>query len=237
MLADYYLGKKDCPETKIVVLSDPHVMAPELLASEGYAWTEYMDSQRKMVDYSQALFDEMVAKLKDEIRPDLVMITGSLISYPCDYREVTLSGDLMELSLTTGHISSLTGDDTFSSELAREHLHNSVKKAVRERIEAKVGDATKLMAAVIESMASLVADAFIVHAEGNEAYVDTGAIISGLTLAFIMEKETEEMCRSMLEDKAPYGIAGRENVTDDLILSIADRLDIHEIVKRIFEDK
>ena len=29
------------------------------------------------------------------------------------------------------------------------------------------------------------------------------------------------MCESMLQDKAPYGIEGRENVTDDLNLSIS----------------
>ena len=43
----------------------------------------------------------------------------------------------------------------------------------------------------------------------------------------------EDMCRSMLEDKAPYGVEGRENVTNDLILSIIDRLDIDEIVNLI----
>lgn len=432
---DYYLKKADCNDTKIVVLSDPHVMAPELLVSKGSAWTNYMSSQRKMVDYSQALFDEMVAKIKDEIKPDLVLITGdltkdgekwshayvkgkldelreaniqtlvipgnhdrggnvdavvydgasmtpaevatdswfatqyadygygeesereatsltyacepfedlvvigidsgikgsvsaetlnwvvdkakaattsgkrviammhhpliphvsnaeslvptyvvsnhdhirkalidagvkviftghfhtsdiamdydeaivkeiydvntgSLISYPCDYREVTISGDLMELNLMTGHITSLTDDDSFSSEMAKERLHSSVKKAIQERIKAKVGaQVAALMGSVIESMASLVADAFIIHAEGNEADVDTDAIMTGLKPAFIIEEGSEEMCRSMLEDKAPYGIEVRENVTDDLILSIVDRLDINEIVSLIFEDK
>lgn len=434
VLIDYYLKKKDCPDTKIVVLSDPHVMAPELLVSKGYAWNKYMENQRKMVDYSQALFDEMVAKIKDEIKPDLVLITGdltkdgeqlshvyvkgkldelrasgirtlvipgnhdrggnddavvynglistptevatnewfamqyadygygetsereattltyacepisdlvvigidsgidgvlseetlswvvekakaattsgkrviammhhpliphvtkadmlvptyvifnydhirealidagvkviftghfhtsdiakdyneeltkeifdvntgSLISYPCDYREVTISGDLMELSLTTGHITSLTGDDTFSSDMAKNRLHNSVKAAVKAKIETKVGAAAKMLATMIESMATLVADAFIIHAEGNEADVDSDAIMNGLAFAFMMEKGTEDMCRSMLEDKAPYGIEGRENVTDDLILSIVDRLEIVEIVNRIFEGK
>ena len=72
-------GQMDMPKTKrIVVFSDPHVMAPELLVSEGEAWTNYISGQRKMVDYSQALFDEMVAKIKDEIKPDLVLITGDL---------------------------------------------------------------------------------------------------------------------------------------------------------------
>ena len=432
---DYYLKKADCKDIKIVVLSDPHVMAPELLVSKGSAWTNYMSSQRKMVDYSQALFDEMVTKLKDEIKPDLVLITGdltkdgeklshayvkgkldelrasgirtlvipgnhdygdnidavvydgasmtpvevatdewfamqyadygygedsereptsltyacepvndlvvigidsgiegsvseetlnwvteraeaatsngkrviammhhpliphvsnaeslvptyvvsnhdhirkalidagvkviftghfhtsdiakdydedivkeiydvntgSLISYPCDYREVTISGDLMELNLTTGHITSLTDDDSFSSEMAKERLRSSVKKAIQERIEAKVGAMVALIpSSMIESMASLVADAFIIHAEGNEADVDTDAIMTGLVPAFIMEEGSEDMCRSMLEDKAPYGIEGRENVTDDLILNILDRLSIEDIVNQIFEDK
>lgn len=435
VLINYYLEQKDSPKTKIVVLSDPHVMAPELLVSNGYAWTKYMNGQRKMVDYSQALFDEMVIRLKDEIKPDLVLITGdltkdgerlsheyvkgkldelrasgirtlvipgnhdrggsidavvydniltypaevatnewfatqyadygygessereattltyacepvsnlvvigidsgiegtlsaqtlswvvdkakaatasgkrviammhhpliphvtnaeslvptyvvsnhdyirnalidagikviftghfhtsdiakdyndeitkeifdvntgSLISYPCDYREVTISDDLMQLSLTTGHITSLTGDDNFSSDMAKARLHSSVKKMVKEKMEAKAGIAAKLMAATIESMATLVADAFIVHAEGNEADVDTEAIMKGLSPAFIMMSGTEDMCRSMLEDKAPYGIEGRENVTNDLILSIIiDRTDIDEIVNRILEGK
>ena len=166
------------------------------------------------------------------------MNTGSLISYPCDYREVTISDDLMQLSLTTGHITSLTGDDNFSSDMAKARLHSSVKKMVKEKMEAKAGIAAKLMAATIESMATLVADAFIVHAEGNEADVDTEAIMKGLSPAFIMMSGTEDMCRSMLEDKAPYGIEGRENVTNDLILSIIiDRTDIDEIVNRILEGK
>ena len=151
---------------------------------------------------------------------------------------MTISGDLMELNLTTGHITSLTDDDSFSSEMAKERLRSSVKKAIQERIEAKVGAMVALIpSSMIESMASLVADAFIIHAEGNEADVDTDAIMTGLVPAFIMEEGSEDMCRSMLEDKAPYGIEGRENVTDDLILNILDRLSIEDIVNQIFEDK
>ena len=64
--------------SKIVVLSDPHVMAPELLVNEGTAWTNYLAGQRKLVDYSKALFDEMILRLKRDIRPGLVLITGDL---------------------------------------------------------------------------------------------------------------------------------------------------------------
>lgn len=409
-------------DKKIVVLSDPHVMSPKLLVSEGDAWTDYLSGQRKMVDYSQALFDEMVTKIKDEIKPDLVLITGdltkdgeqlshtyvvskldelrgvgiqtlvipgnhdrgdnedavsydgatttpadvatddwfatqyanygygssskretstltyacepieglvvmgidsgtdgklssttlewivgkasaaqesgkrviammhhpliphvtnaeslvptyvisdydnirkalidagvkvvftghfhtsdiakdfddeltteiydvntgSLISYPCDYREVSISGDLTELSLTTGHITSLAGDETFTADYAKARLHESVKKAVKEKITAKItamlgAAAAAFMSDDIETMADNVANAFIIHAEGNEADVDTEDIMSALSAAFSVMLGTEAMCKSMLEDKAPYGEEGRVNVTDDLSLTV-----------------
>ena len=63
---------------KMVVLSDPHVMAPELLVSEGTAWTTYLNGQRKLVDYSQRLFDNMIVRIKRNLRPGLVLISGDL---------------------------------------------------------------------------------------------------------------------------------------------------------------
>ena len=64
--------------SKIVVLADPHVMAQELLVNEGTAWTNYLTGQRKLVEYSKTLFDEMIVRLKNDIRPGLVLITGDL---------------------------------------------------------------------------------------------------------------------------------------------------------------
>ena len=63
---------------KMVVLSDPHVMAPGLLLSEGTAWTTYLNGQRKLVDYSQRLFDDMIVRIKRNLRPGLVLISGDL---------------------------------------------------------------------------------------------------------------------------------------------------------------
>ena len=63
---------------KMVVLSDPHVMAPELLVNMGTAWTTYLSGQRKLVDYSQRLFDDMIARIKRDLRPGLVLISGDL---------------------------------------------------------------------------------------------------------------------------------------------------------------
>lgn len=410
-------------DQKLVVLSDPHVMAPELLVSEGKAWTNYLKGQRKMIDYSARLFDEMVSRIKSNLHPDLVLITGdltkdgeqlshayvktkldelrsegiqvlvvpgnhdhdgnrnavsydgagtaavevatndwfaaqyadygygpssereastltyacepidglvvigidsgrngelssttldwvcdkarkassegkrviammhhpliphvthaetlvrtyvikdfdtirqalieagikviftghfhtsdiakdfndsltkeiydvntgSLVSYPCDYREVTLSDDLSELRLTTSHITSLPNDDTFSSDYAKECLHSAVKQMVKEIAKAKVRKeagalGVKLMAKKINKVSTAAADAFIIHAEGNEGQVDTSDIMESFEQIFQMVKGSREMCESMLQDKAPYGIEGRENVTDDLNLSIS----------------
>ena len=410
-------------DQKLVVLSDPHVMAPELLVSEGKAWTNYLKGQRKMIDYSARLFDEMVSRIKNDLHPDLVLITGdltkdgeqlshayvktkldelrsegiqvlvvpgnhdhdgnrnavsydgagtaavevatndwfaaqyadygygpssereastltyacepieglvvigidsgrngelssttldwvcdkarkassegkrviammhhpliphvthaetlvrtyvikdfdtirqalieagikviftghfhtsdiakdfndsltkeiydvntgSLISYPCDYREVTLSDDLSELRLTTSHITTLPNDDTFSSDYAKECLHSAVKQMVKEIAKAKVRKeagalGVKLMAKKINKVSTAAADAFIIHAEGNEGQVDTSDIMESFEQIFQMVKGSREMCESMLQDKAPYGIEGRENVTDDLNLSIS----------------
>ena len=63
---------------KVVVLSDPHVMAPGLLKNEGTAWTTYLNGQRKMVDNSKLLFDDMITRIKENINPELVLITGDL---------------------------------------------------------------------------------------------------------------------------------------------------------------
>jgi predicted MPP superfamily phosphohydrolase len=63
---------------KIVVVSDPHVMAPGLLVSAGDAWNNYLNDQRKLVDYSKPLFDEMIRRIKEDIQPELVLVTGDL---------------------------------------------------------------------------------------------------------------------------------------------------------------
>ena len=46
-------------QKKIYVLSDLHVMAPELLVSDGDAWQKYLADDRKMVDQSQPIFDAL----------------------------------------------------------------------------------------------------------------------------------------------------------------------------------
>lgn len=64
-------------DTKITVLSDIHVMAPELIVSDGSAWQNYLEGKRAMIDYSTQLFDELIPQLIAD-KPDLLLITGDL---------------------------------------------------------------------------------------------------------------------------------------------------------------
>ena len=77
LLVGIWCGVGAQTQKKIVVLSDPHVMAPSLLVSEGTAWTNYLNRERKMVDNSQQLYDEMMTRIMTT-SPDLVLITGDL---------------------------------------------------------------------------------------------------------------------------------------------------------------
>ena len=137
--------------------------------------------------------------------------TGSLISYPCDYREVTMSADLSEMSIMTGHSTAI------ASETAKERL----KSAMQTKIASK-GTAYSMIA-------STAAQAFIIHAEGNEtenasAATTLATLVNAADIgkAFIGDakaQELKDMATSMLQDKSQYGTE-RENVTNDLMLSI-----------------
>ena len=66
---------------KIVVISDPHVMPATLLPNPNNSdWITYINnSSRKLVDYSQTLFDQVVADIAGMVeQPELILIVGDL---------------------------------------------------------------------------------------------------------------------------------------------------------------
>lgn len=65
MLAGFGLQPTSATDYKIVVIADPHVMAPSLLTNQSNSdWVTYINGSRKLIDYSQALFDQAVAEIK-----------------------------------------------------------------------------------------------------------------------------------------------------------------------------
>ena len=151
--------------------------------------------------------------------------TGSAVSYPCDYRMLTLSRDLKELTVTTKHIDTLPGEANFAK-TAKERLYASMYNLAYQKIASRgsISDNEK------KQLADIAARAIIVHAEGNEAShaevvgqinSDLNRLGSGgnflIKTVITYLKPTIE---SVLTDTSNLGDPERENRTDDLTLSI-----------------
>lgn len=148
--------------------------------------------------------------------------TGSLISYPCDYRVLTLSADLRQLNVTTGHVTTIPGDDHFS-DTAKERLTESIRTQVED------------MSSALHLVANEAAECFVVHAEGNEHQSPQGQQLLKRLLSIAKEAgsfaalvpsmkqkiaDVEKMANSILRDISDYGDPARENQTDDLEITI-----------------
>ena len=77
MLAVHLSWQAVPAKTRIMLISDPHVMGPGLLIKEGDAWDEATYYDRKLNDYSRAIYDEVIATALRE-KPDLFLISGDL---------------------------------------------------------------------------------------------------------------------------------------------------------------
>lgn len=62
---------------KMAIISDLHVMAPQLLVNEGNAFEEYLNRDRKMLRESLEILETLVTDILD-LKPDLTLVTGDL---------------------------------------------------------------------------------------------------------------------------------------------------------------
>ena len=164
---------------------------------------------------------------KSLTKPIYDIATGSLISYPCDYRELAFSSDFSELKVTTSHITSTAGNPAFSPDSAKVRLHEAVmdhsKESALAIVREKYGEKSAAVAELtITPLANYAADAFVIHAEGDEYKVNVDHILEKFKGDFINKHVPGwyELLYSMLKDLSPYGFVGRENQTDDLSLTI-----------------
>ena len=154
--------------------------------------------------------------------------TGSLCSYPCDYRVVTLSVAMTSMSIATESIASTAGTsvtgEAFSTAIAKSRLESSVKSVMSQKIKAKLVESgqNEIIASVAaDFIASEVADAYIYHAEGNEnENEDAQESLASLDGWLQNYPEYKNMVNSMLQDKSNYGDALREDQTNDRTLSV-----------------
>ena len=64
-------------ELHVAIISDIHVMAPELLVNEGPAFDDYLRQDRKMLKESPLILDELTRQLID-LHPQVVLLTGDI---------------------------------------------------------------------------------------------------------------------------------------------------------------
>ena len=80
MAAILLMPQNATAQTRIAVASDTHVMAPSLLPDEAKSqdeWTSYYVTQRKMLEQSADLFDQLKTTMLNS-KPDILLITGDL---------------------------------------------------------------------------------------------------------------------------------------------------------------
>ncbi len=65
------------PIVKIAIISDLHVMAPQLLVNDGTAFETYLNRDRKMLRESAEILDTLMGDIIEQ-RPHLVLVTGDM---------------------------------------------------------------------------------------------------------------------------------------------------------------
>ena len=81
LLASILLGTtafaQDEPLCRMAIMSDVHLMSPQLLVHEGKAFDEYIANDRKMLDQSPELLDTVTQHV-ESFHPQVVLVTGDL---------------------------------------------------------------------------------------------------------------------------------------------------------------
>ena len=152
--------------------------------------------------------------------------TGSLISYPCDYRILTRSADKATLDVATASIvpTGMTADE------CKTWLHARMKSIATKKMNDKAGAMAAMAATYINNLAEFAANLFILHAEGDEnASTDRNGLESTYTtyksdqmykMALNIGGIEDASIYSILDDKSNYGNKTKENQTSDRTLTI-----------------
>lgn len=154
--------------------------------------------------------------------------TGSLCSYPCDYRIVTFNDALTQMQIDTQSITSagapLGGGDQFTTSIAKTRLSKSMENILKPRLTAKLvasGTSQNLAAIAVNAIAPSLAQAYIYHAEGDEHKNSAAqSLLSNLNQLLEKYPAYKTMASSMLEDKSNYG-TDRVDQTNDRSLSVS----------------
>lgn len=150
--------------------------------------------------------------------------TGSAVSYPCDFRELSLSVNRSQLAITSGHIKSLGSDANFSK-TAKDRLLASLKRIANSQVNNDI-------------LADLISFSLACHAEGNEdmskdarnmltmynfgkiSMLSNATVNNTIARMGLTWNDIDATFNSMLKNISFYDDEERQSVTNDLTLTI-----------------
>lgn len=141
--------------------------------------------------------------------------TGSTITYPCSFRELTISKDLSHLDVQTRYltrIASCADLKDYSRKRITDYIISHIKSVARNRMSIPPSF-------IPSSMIKAVAEAYIVHSDGNENLRDNSALFHSLKIPMMFSSSLKTVITSMLDNITMYG-TDHASITNDLQLSI-----------------
>lgn len=240
-------ANKAWKEGKQVIAMMHHPLIPHVLMADKliktYCIADYETVRNRLADAGVRVIltghmhitDNAMDKNADLTKEIYDLNTGSVISYPCDYRIMTLSEDMQTLDITTESVTKLPSNSNFSS-TAKERLKESFKTLINKNLDSS-------LAIVLGSLIDDATDAVIIHAEGNEDKAKVGkksatdSYLSKVTSISALDKLTgkniesklkeygftwddvKNVVHSVMDDISNYG-TDRADKTDDRTLTI-----------------
>lgn len=150
--------------------------------------------------------------------------TGSTTTYPCDFREMTLSADLAQLDIKTVRLTDLPGKERLR-EQSKERMAGGARALVGKLVKNDIIDRMAAAALIIfaegnEDQSEAAQEILGTFAFGKQLVAGNPAVTEHLKKAGLTFSEVEAVLYSILTDHSSYGIKGREDKTDDLTLTI-----------------
>lgn len=226
----------------------PHISGAELFV-ESYAISDYENVRNRLADAGIRVIltghfhvtDNAKDWNADKTAEIYDLNVGCPISYPCDYRMLTLTldGDSPSLRAKREKVTEVPSNADFHT-MAEERLRASVESKAKSEISKKISSSTNPMAQFVtegsqDNLAQLAASVFIVHAEGDENESEEAAKLktelSGLAaiVSMIGFGDFNAMLNGVVENTSNYGTDRAFQCADD-DLTIDDLPDLRESV-------
>lgn len=235
-------------QAKIVVATDLHLMAPEILEKEGEAFDRVLNSDRKLLIESKAIIEQLLRQVKSE-QPDVLLIPGDLSK---DGERVSheLLAQLLK-SLSEDGVTTLVipGNHDINNPLARHY--NGAESRPADRVTPELfaqiyadygygssacierGPRLSYLAEPVEGLWVIAIDSCVYEQNIEEHYPHTGGAISEDVMQWVehvMERSRKEGKRvlamthhGLLEHFNMQSVIAKEYLVDDW-LRVSERL-------------